>query len=246
MADRSAASSRCLAVLIDAENIPASAVPPVLDEIAKLGSATVKRAYGDFTNPALAPWRAVLLEHAIQPMQQFSNIPGKNAADSALIIDAMDLLHSRRVAGFCIVSSDSDFTRLATRIREDGLPVYGFGEKKTPDAFVRACSKFTHTEHLAARGNGAKGNGHDPGDGQAGDKLPLKHLRRAITSTRNESGWARLRAVGNMLKNEIPNFDPRTYGHPELVDLIKASGLAKFKYLGPEGSGQQVFVRLRD
>src|ERR1700751_3601196 len=135
-----------LAVLIDADNASAAVIGDILSEVASLGTASVKRVYGDFTTSNLHSWRTVLLEHAIQPVQQFRNTIGKNASDSALIIDAMDLLHTRRLGGFCLVSSDSDFTRLATRIREDGIPVYGFGEEKTPNSFIKACDRFVYTE----------------------------------------------------------------------------------------------------
>src|SRR5215468_3117636 len=135
-----------LAVLIDADNASAGVIGDILSEVASLGTASVKRVYGDFTTPSLSGWRAVLIEHAIQPVQQFRNTVGKNASDSALIIDAMDLLHTRPLDGFCLVSSDGDFTRLATRIRENGLPVYGFGEEKTPKSFILACNQFTYTE----------------------------------------------------------------------------------------------------
>jgi hypothetical protein len=137
-----------LAVLIDADNVRLDTLTPILDAIARLGRVTVRRIYGDFTTPHLAGWRLKLSEHAIHPIQQYRNTTGKNASDSALIIDAMDLLHSRRFDGFCLVSSDSDFTRLATRIREDGLMVFGFGEKQTPRAFVNACDRFNHVEEL--------------------------------------------------------------------------------------------------
>ena len=145
-----------LAVLIDADNASPAVIGDILAEVSKLGIATVKRVYGDFTSSNLNSWRAVLADHAIQPIQQFRNTVGKNASDSALIIDAMDLLHTREPGGFCLVSSDSDFTRLATRIREDGLPVFGFGEEKTPDAFIKACDRFIYTEIFKITNDGTK------------------------------------------------------------------------------------------
>ena len=145
-----------LAVLIDADNASPAVIGDILAEVSKLGIATVKRVYGDFTSSNLNSWRAVLADHAIQPIQQFRNTVGKNASDSALIIDAMDLLHTRELGGFCLVSSDSDFTRLATRIREDGLPVFGFGEEKTPNAFIKACDRFIYTEIFKITNDGTK------------------------------------------------------------------------------------------
>ena len=145
-----------LAVLIDADNASPAVMGDILAEVSKLGIATVKRVYGDFTSSNLNSWRAVLADHAIQPIQQFRNTVGKNASDSALIIDAMDLLHTRELGGFCLVSSDSDFTRLATRIREDGLPVFGFGEEKTPNAFIKACDRFIYTEIFKITNDGTK------------------------------------------------------------------------------------------
>lgn len=242
MADRSS-DNKPLAVLIDAENVQLSVVSAVLDEIAKFGNVTVKRAYGDFTMPPLQPWRAAMLSLAIQPMQQFRNINGKSVTDSALIIDAMDLLHGGRVEGFCIVSSDSDFTRLVTRARENGLAVYGFGEKKTPLAFVNACTKFIYTEFLRPEAEPAviatKVKVTRP-------KPPLGLLRTAIEAAEEETGWANLGAVGTAISDYHPDFDARTYGFAKLSSLIKASGIAEYRLAGEEGGPKQAFVKLRE
>lgn len=240
MADQSPAS-KPLAVLIDAENVQLSVMAAVLGEIASLGAVTVKRAYGDFTAPSLQTWRPELLSLAIQPMQQFRNINGKSASDSALIIDAMDLLHSGRFAGFCIVSSDSDFTRLVTRAREDGLLVYGFGERKTPPAFVNACTKFLHTELLRRDAAATSGSSQKK---SVIPKLPLELLRAALETAEDETGWANLGAVGAVIGNRQPDFDARAYGFPKLSELIKATGLVEYRLSGEKGGPQQAFVKL--
>ena len=184
-----------------------------LAEIAKLGTASVKRIYGDFTHPGLAGWRARLAEHSIEPVQQFSNTKGKNASDIALIIDAMDLLHSRRFEGFCIVSSDSDFTRLASRIRAEGVTVYGFGEEKAPKAFVAACDKFTYTEILRPeRAQAGRGGARTPA---AKDRNLQAALKDAIEASADDAGWAHLGQVGKTLNNRLSDFDPRNFGQPQ-------------------------------
>lgn len=204
-----------LAVLIDADNAQASIIGELLNEVAAFGIATVKRAYGDWTTPSLAGWKKTLHDHAIQPIQQFQYTTGKNATDSALIIDAMDLLHGGRLGGFCLVSSDSDFTRLATRIRESGLVVYGFGEKKTPKPFVAACNRFIYTEVLR-KGEVA------PSLAPESPQELTKHLRDAIAACAEDDGWAFLGSVGAWLVKNDPAFDPRNFGFKKLGELVRA------------------------
>jgi len=239
---------RRLAVLIDADNAQASVIDGLLAEIARFGVASVKRIYGDFTSSRLQQWKAVLLQHSIQPVQQFAYTSGKNATDSSLIIDAMDLLYTRRFDGFCLVTSDSDFTRLAQRLREEGLMVYGFGEKKTPDAFRQACDKFVFTEVLrtdtpavaapakqvAAKPVPKKATakasppastavGAAPASAAKGqEQLPLQLLRKAIEQGSGDSKWAHLGSVGQYISKVRPDFDPRLYGCKKLSDLFRA------------------------
>lgn len=230
-----------LAVLIDADNAQAPVISELLAEVAQYGTATVKRAYGDWTTPQLGGWKEVLHVHAIQPVQQFSYTSGKNATDSALIIDAMDLLHGGRVDGFCLVSSDSDFTRLATRIREAGLVAYGFGEKKTPKPFVAACDKFIYTEILR-RGSGTAREEPSP-------QGPLRpSLTAAITATAEEDGWAALGKVGSLLLKNDPSFDARNYGFRKLSELVKAQPYLVVKEVPIVAGTQQMhlFVRVRE
>jgi len=236
--------ARRLAVLIDAENAQLAILPELLAEIAKIGSATVKRVYGDFTNPALATWREPLLAHSILPIQQFRNTVHKNASDSALIIDAMDLLHSGKFDGFCIVSSDSDFTRLASRLREEGLLVYGFGERKTPTSFVAACDKFTYTEVLRRPDEMAQQPAQVPKDLFADDTRLRQQLRDAVESCADEGGWAPLAAVGKVVANHVSDFDPRHYGFRKLSSLMEATGLFEIQKRGSEQTSQ-IFVRLK-
>ncbi|MCL2243338.1 MAG: NYN domain-containing protein [Treponema sp.] len=215
-----------LAVLIDADNTKPAIIEGLLNEVAKYGIASVKRIYGDWTNTNLRSWKDRLLEHAIQPIQQFSYTTGKNATDSAMIIDAMDLLYSEKLDGFCIVSSDSDFTRLAARLRESGRIVYGFGEKKTPRAFVSVCDKFIYTEIL----NDAH---EEPEDEESRpsvkpkkefkvDRKLLKLLHDAVDDIAEESGWAYLGGVGQKINNRSTDFDPRNYGFKKLGDMFRA------------------------
>lgn len=258
-----------LAVLIDADNAQPSVIEGLLAEVAKYGVASVKRIYGDFTSPRMTQWKAALLRHSISPAQQFAYTSGKNATDSSMIIDAMDLLYTQRFDGFCLVSSDSDFTRLAQRLREEGLTVYGFGEKKTPDAFVRACDKFVYTEVLrkeAAASAPAKPTTAKPAKKSAPAKpasavvpaqaastdvkdksaepLPLALIRQAIEEASDDNGWAFLGAVGSYLNKIQPDFDPRLYGHRKLSDLLKHQP----KYFaieerGASGSNKMIYVR---
>lgn len=230
-----------LAVLVDADNAQASVAAELLAEVASYGTATIKRAYGDWTTPNLGGWKDVLHVHAIQPVQQFRYTTGKNATDSALIIDAMDLLHGGRVDGFCLVSSDSDFTRLATRIREAGLSVYGFGEKKTPKPFVAACDKFIYTEILGKPSPGTPI--------EAPVQAPLKPLlSSAIAAATQEDGWAFLGAVGGWLLKSDPSFDSRNFGFRKLGELVKAQPYLEVKSVpASEGSqSMQLFVRVKE
>src|SRR5690606_41024461 len=217
-----AIASTTLAVLIDADNAQPAVVEGLLAEIAKYGTATVKRIYGDWTGPQLKGWKDVLLKHAIQPIQQFRYTTGKNATDSALIIDAMDLLYAGRLGGFCIVSSDSDFTRLAARLREAGLVVYGFGEKKTPMPFVSACDKFIYTEILAGKdGEDAKAPPR-PIVALDKDKRLATLLRNAVEASSDESGWAFLGTAGNTIAKQAPEFDARILGFRQLSEVVAA------------------------
>ncbi len=211
-----------LAVLIDADNAQATIIEGLLSEIAKFGVASVKRIYGDWTTPNLGQWKTTLLNHSIQPIQQFRYTTGKNATDSAMIIDAMDLLYSGTFDGFCIVSSDSDFTRLASRIREAGKRVYGFGEKKTPQPFVAACDRFIYTEIFTLSENNEKEPSKLAGNKLRQDTKLVSLIRSAIDVASNEDGWANLGAVGSGIVKNAPEFDPRNYGYAKLSDLIKA------------------------
>jgi hypothetical protein len=240
MASDSSGSGR-LAVLIDADNANPKVIEPLLAEVARYGVASVKRAYGDWTTPQLGGWKSVLLDHSIQPMQQFANTKGKNATDSAMIIDAMDLLHTRGLDGFCIVSSDSDFTGLARRIRENGLQVVGFGERKTPKAFVVACDRFVYTDLLLPRKAKAGGN-------SAPERNPelLAMLRGAVDAASDDSGWAALSAVGSAIAKQSPDFDPRNWGHAKLSGLVKAMAGHFEIEERPRGDGQSKALFIRD
>lgn len=209
-----------LAVLIDADNAQASVIKNLLEEVSTTGNSNIKRAYGDWTGTSLNSWKTTLLEHAIQPIQQFSYTTGKNSSDSALIIDAMDLLHEGKVGGFCIVSSDSDFTRLATRIREQGLMVFGFGEQKTPKPFVTACDKFTFVENFRPSKEMSKPKTKEPNT-TIEAKLKAK-LVAAIKATENDDGLSNLGEAGNWLLRNDPAFDSRTYGFDRLGKLVKS------------------------
>ncbi len=218
-------STNKLAVLIDADNAQPSIVDSLLSEVANYGIASVKRIYGDWTAPGLKGWKEVLLQYSIQPMQQFAYTSGKNATDSAMIIDAMDLLYTGNFNGFCIVSSDSDFTKLASRIREAGLLVYGFGEQKTPMAFVSACDKFIFTEVLRAKSNENEAIlKKSSGDLKQDTKL-VNLLRNAVEASSDESGWAHLASVGSNIAKQSPEFDPRNYGYGKLGELVSATKL---------------------
>lgn len=205
------------AVLIDADNIPYANIKGMLDEIAKLGTPTIKRIYGDWTKPTVSGWKPALLEHAITPVQQYSYTSGKNATDSAMIIDAMDILHSEKVDGFCIVSSDSDFTRLATRLRESGMAVIGIGEKKTPNPFIVACDKFIYIEIL-----GTTDSTQPPKSKSGIDRNFINLVKSSIEDLAEDDGWASLATVGGLINKKRPDFDPRNYGFSKLAPLVKS------------------------
>jgi uncharacterized LabA/DUF88 family protein len=211
------------AVLIDADNTSSRIVDGLFEEIARFGEASVRRIYGDFSSPRLKSWTEVLQKHAIDPYQQFAYTSGKNASDIALVIDAMDLLHSGRFDGFCLVSSDSDFTRLASRLREEGADVYGFGAQKTPESFRQACRRFIYTENLVPE---SASTPEQDGGRRAlqppGAAVPL--LARAIEQMETEDGWVGLGAVGQRLAAIASDFDPRTYGYRKLSDLVRNTG----------------------
>jgi hypothetical protein len=230
--------SKKLAVLIDADNAQATVCSKLLEEAAKFGVSSVKRAYGDWTTSKLKSWKEHLHRYAIQPIQQFSYTTGKNSTDSSLIIDAMDLLHEGRLDGFCLVSSDSDFTRLATRIRESGLVVYGFGEKKTPEAFISACDKFIYTEILRAQ--------KDVGDESGNAKLK-KLVTIAIDAVSEDNGWARLSRVGGYITKNNPSFDPRNYGYEKLGKLVKSLNYLETdeKEFKDGSSNVHIFIRVK-
>ena len=233
-----------LAVLIDADNAQPSIVDGLLVEIANYGIASVKRIYGDWTGPGLKGWKEVLLEHSIQPMQQFAYTKGKNATDSAMIIDAMDLLYSGKFDGFCIVSSDSDFTKLASRIREAGLLVYGFGEQKTPTPFVSACDKFIFTEVLRAKIDESEAIVKKSSNELKQDTKLVTLLRNAVEASSDESGWAQLGPVGSNIAKQAPEFDSRNYGYGKLGELVAATKLFEIEERqGGDPNSKVLYVR---
>ncbi|MBK6333977.1 MAG: NYN domain-containing protein [Thermomonas sp.] len=265
---------RRLAVLIDADNAQASVIEGLLAEVAKYGLASVKRIYGDFTTQQQGQWKKVLLKHSISPVQQFAYTVGKNATDSSLIIDAMDLMYTGRFDGMCLVTSDSDFTRLAQRLREEGLTVYGFGERKTPDAFVQACDKFVYTEVLraeeaapappkpaqkpakkaaakvpqASAKPAAVTAPAAPAPKPAGPlPLPLDLIRQAIEEASDDEGWAHLGTMGSYLNKVRPDFDPRLYGQKKLSDLLRQHPRHfKVEERGSSATGKVLLVRALD
>lgn len=242
-----------LAVLIDADNVPYSNVKGVMEEIAKYGTPTFKRIYGDWTKPTVSGWKNVLLENAITPIQQYSYTSGKNSSDSALIIDAMDILYSGKVDGFCIISSDSDFTRLATRLREAGMKVFGIGQKKTPHPFIVACDKFIYMEIIAIpdkaedittkkENKTKKANTKTVVSIDKLNKETLHLIANSIDDLADENGWAFLGEVGNLLLKKQPNFDPRNYGFSKLTPLVVS--LPQFEIDKREKSGTKlVYIR---
>lgn len=239
-----AAGAPRLAVLIDGENASARIAEALFTEIATLGEASARRIYGDAASPSLKGWIEVLPRWAIQWQQNFANTKGKNSGDIALVIDAMDLLHSGRFDGFCLVSSDSDFTRLAARIREQGVPVYGFGERKTPESFRQACTRFIYTENLTGRGGGGD-DSEEPTPAPVAEKKPSDAVRliAAAIADMDEDGdgWVNIGGIGNRLRNAYPDFDQRTYGHAKLSDLIRATG----RFDVEAGAGGAMRVRVK-
>jgi uncharacterized LabA/DUF88 family protein len=241
-----------LAVLIDADNAPPAIIEALLAEVAKYGTAHVKRAYGDWTGTSLKGWKDQLLAQSIQPIQQFAYTTGKNATDAALVIDAMDLLYSGRFDGFCLVSSDSDFTRLAARIRESGLMVYGFGERKTPKPFVAACDKFIYLENLtygqsatALAGAAATPTPRTPAAKLKTNTTLVNQLRHAVEASSDDDGWASLAHVGHILTQQRPDFDSRNYGYAKLSDLVAAIALFELDRRSP-GEGKPGVIYVRD
>lgn len=230
-----------LAVLIDADNASAKIVDGLFEEIAKIGEASVRRIYGDFASTRSKAWIDVLAKHAIIPQQQFAYTTGKNASDITLVIDAMDLLHNGRFDGFCLVSSDSDFTRLAARIREQGVDVFGFGEQKTPESFRQACRRFIYTENLLPT---ATANGSDASSTARSLQPPSAAtpiIKKVIGQMETEDGWVPLGAVGTQLANLASDFDPRTYGFRKLKDLIRKTGAFELEHL----EGKPLRIRMK-
>ncbi len=253
-----------IAVLIDADNVPYSNVKGMMEEIAKFGTPTTKRIYADWTKPNAGGWKSVLLEHAITPIQQYSYTVGKNSSDSAMIIDAMDLLYSDKVDGFCIVSSDSDFTRLAIRLRESGMKVIGMGEKKTPNSFIAACDRFIYIEVLdgaiqkkkpklntsPAIPSGAKKTIEKPVEKASLNKVDLQTIElieATIEAIGDDDGWAFLGDVGNLIVKKKPEFDPRNYGFGKLTPMLKSlTDILEIDERDSEKKGiKHVYVRLR-
>jgi len=244
-------STRKIALLIDGDNAQPSLVGKILTEAGKHGSITVRRIYGDWTTANMSGWKDTLNNHAIQPIQQFRYTVGKNATDSALIIDAMDILHSHLVDGFCIVSSDSDYTRIATRIREMGIFVMGIGKQKTPKAFVNACNVFIYTENLMPREaprRGKRGADKTTADRaeqpKKADPIPL--LKQALEMAMQEDGWANLATMGFYLHQLDPGFDPRTYGFKQLSQLLKTFSSSFELKLQDETGPTTVYVKVRE
>ncbi len=241
-----------LAVLIDADNAPRTALREIMAEVAVYGSATIKRIYGDWTAPNMGSWKPLLLEHAITPFQQYSYTTGKNATDSAMIIDAMDILYSGNCGGFVLVSSDSDFTRLATRLREAGMKVYGMGEKKTPKPFIVACDKFVYIESLKAAekaqppaaGKSAKKKAPAPAEAESPALSVQELIAQSVEDLADEDGYAYLGDLGTLLIKKQPDFDARNYGFAKLSKFIAAlEGFELDERHNAKYQGTQVFVR---
>ncbi|MBV9448682.1 MAG: NYN domain-containing protein [Streptosporangiaceae bacterium] len=252
MASENDENTAKLAVLIDADNAQPAIAEGLLAEIAKYGTAHVKRAYGDWTGTRLKGWKDQLLTQSIQPIQQFAYTTGKNATDAAMVIDAMDLLYSGRFDGFCIVSSDSDFTRLAARIRESGLTVYGFGDRKTPKPFVAACDKFIYVENLIPvrvktepADETLKPAPRATAEQLKADTALVNQLRNAVEAASDDEGWAPLASVGSIITKQSPDFDSRNYGYSKLSDLIAATTLFDLDWRA-HGEGKPSIVYARD
>lgn len=243
-----------IAVLIDADNVSAKYIKYIMDEILNHGIPTYKRIYGDWTQPQLSPWKDILLKYSISPIQQYSYTSGKNSTDSALIIDAMDILYSDNVDGFCIVSSDSDFTRLAARLRESGMYVVGMGEEKTPIPFISACEKFKYLEVLAsmdakpAEGFDAK-QVQSQGEAKLGviskDKL-IKTIKTIITEISDEDGWANLGTLGQRLNKRYPDFDPRNYGYTKLRPFVSSLNHFEFRFIKLSNRNLSYYIRNKE
>lgn len=234
--------SQPLALLIDGDNATPKIISGLLAEVANYGTASVKRVYGDWTKPNLNGWKDCLLEHSLQPVQQFAYTSGKGATDGAMIIDAMDLLYTQRFSGFCLVSSDSDFTRLASRIREQGLMVYGFGERKTPRAFITACDKFVYFDVLKEIGQKANTTAPQKSPAPEVDESLISMIIAAHSASSDDSGWATLAEVGSRVAKQIPEFDSRNYGYPRLSELVEATGRFELDRSGKASKG--VLIRL--
>ncbi len=250
-----------LAVLIDGDNISHQNIKAMMEEIARYGNPTIKRIYGDWTQPNLAGWKNILLDYAITPMQQFGYTSGKNATDSAMIIDAMDILYSERVDGFCLVSSDSDFTRLATRLREAGKVVYGIGEQKTPNAFIAACDRFIYLEILETpvQDETSERDSAQTGQKQTKPQQPTRKssfrkinrevialIDATISDLEDENGWAYLGEVGQLLLKKQPSFDSRNFGFAKLTPMIKAIGRYEIDVReAPHSSSKHIYIRIK-
>lgn len=241
-----------LAVLIDGDNIPSAYIKEMMEEIAKYGNPTIKRIYGDWTKPHLSKWKNLLLENAITPIQQYGYTTGKNSTDSAMIIDAMDILYSEKVDGFCLVSSDSDFTRLATRLREAGMLVYGIGEKKTPSPFIVACDKFIYIEILKNQTSetdleSTKTKITTKNTYDTITQKEIKFIATTVDDVADEDGWAFLGDVGSLLLKKQPNFDSRNYGYQKLTPLINSiSNFEIEKREDAKGRTKLIYVRLKE
>lgn len=234
--------SQPLALLIDGDNASPKIISGLLAEIANYGTASVKRVYGDWTKPNLNGWKDCLLEHSLQPVQQFAYTTAKGATDGAMIIDAMDLLYTQRFSGFCLVSSDSDFTRLASRIREHGLMVYGFGERKTPRAFITACDKFVYFDVLKEIGQKANTTPPQKSPAPEVDESLISMITASLSASSDENGWATLAEVGSRVAKQIPEFDSRNYGYQRLSELVEATG--RFELDRSAKASKGVLIRL--
>lgn len=239
--------TRRLAMLIDSDNIESSLIREIIAESSKYGLVSIKRIYGDWTEANMRPWKEILHTYALQPVQQFRYTVGKNATDSALIIDAMDILNEGAMTGFCLVSSDSDYTRLATRIREKGLFVMGIGHSNTPKAFVNACDVFTYTENLLTDSKLRTSASKQTTKTESVSSDPLPLIKSAFDMSVQDDGWAFLGTVGGHLRQLDPGFDPRTYGYKQLTQLIKSYS-SDFEVKGKKGKSgaTEVYIRLID
>ncbi|MHA6643682.1 NYN domain-containing protein [Mesorhizobium sp. A623] len=230
-----------LAVLIDADNASSKIADGLFEEIAKIGEASVRRIYGDFSSTRSKGWADILSKHAIIPQQQFAYATGKNASDITLVIDAMDLLHSGRFDGFCLVSSDSDFTRLAARIREQGVDVFGFGEQKTPESFRQACRRFIYTENLSVAEQPANQDSVPVSKALKSPSAATPTIKKVIAQMESEDGWVSLGVVGKQLANLASDFDPRTFGFRKLSDLVRKTNAFDMEH--PEGGSMRIRIK---